>query len=172
MDRHTDTRVTHSQPRLPALKKKKKAWSVNPWLSTPRLGSPGPVGKGMLRPWAPAATSTGQLSLRAACSARAPGPGSLGRRPVWAEGGPAWLEVKSPHSAPENRRRKASGRGLSPRQEHSSKASWALVSFNGNLQRVLLCREVWKRLSPLPRDLAALPDFFLHSPHPLIDSPK
>lgn len=69
--------------------------------------------------------------------------------------------VKGTHSALESRCRKASGGGFhSGGHEHSAKASLAVVSFAENLKRVLLCREVWKRLSPLPRDLAALPDLF------------
>lgn len=164
------TRIAHTQPWLPALKKK-NAWSVNPWLLNPRLGSPGPVGKEILRPWAP-------RRQRDSSSLEQPEVPVLRPREAWRE---CWFglravlfgsEGKSAHSALENRRQKASGRGLSQGQEHSSKASLAMVSFNGNLQGVLLCREVWKRLSPLPRDLAALPDFFLHSPHLLIDSPK
>lgn len=83
--------------------------------------------------------------------------------------------VKGTHSALESRCRKASGGGFhSGGQKHSAKASLAVVSFAENLKRVLLCREVWKRLSPLPRDLAALPDLFpsTHSLHPQIDFPQ
>lgn len=60
-----------------------------------------------------------------------------------------------------------------PRQEHSAKACLRVVFLAGDLQSVLLCLEVWKRLLPLPRDVAALPDIFsFHSSHPQIDSPK
>ena len=44
-----------------------------------------------------------------------------------------------------------------------------MASFAGDLESVLLCREVWKHLSPLPRHLAALPGPF-PSTHPILPS--
>lgn len=93
-------------------------------------------------------------------------PESLRSRPrevwsmqVWAGPKPGWLGVKGAHFRPRAADgRRAEGAFAVARQEHSAKASLAVVSFAGNLKRVLLCREVWKCLSPFPRDLAALPD--------------
>lgn len=85
---------------------------------------------------------------------------------------PVWLGVRGAHSAPREPRPKGEPRVLSfavAGPESLAKASVAMVSFAGDLESVLLGREVWKRLSALPRDLTALPDPF-PSTHPILSS--
>ena len=88
---------------------------------------------------------------------------------------PFRLGVEGAHLAPRGR---AESRGpstnLGPFPSGRTgvlKAFLPMVSSAGDLESVLLCREVWKHLSPLPRRLAALPvpGPFL-STHPILPS--
>lgn len=89
------------------------------------------------------------------------------RKRVWAGPTRVWLEVEGAHSALESRSLKASRAGFrSGRAGAPAKASLPVVFFCWEPRESCLCTQVWKRLSPLPRVLAALPD--LPSPHPTL----
>ena len=86
---------------------------------------------------------------------------------------PVRLGVEGAHLAPGGRaesRGPSTNRGPFPSGRTGVlKAFLPVVSSAGDLESVLLCREVWKHLSPLPRRLAALPGPF-PSTHPILPS--
>lgn len=97
------------------------------------------------------------------------------RMNVWVGPWPIWLGIKYAHSALQShrsRRPKApAGLFTVAVQEHSAKASLAVVCFAGSLKRVPLCREVWKAPVTLSQGLGRPPRSpSLHPHHPQTDS--
>lgn len=151
----------------------RNAWSVGPSVFRPHVGEPGASRQGVFVATGSRGDISGTAGLRAAGGPSTPGLGRPSECTLGQGTAPVGPGVKGAHSAlgePPPEGGKASRGGLRRAWARSTQPEplwpWSLLL---GTSREFFYAEVWKRLSLLPRDLAALPDL-LSSTHPTLKS--